>query len=219
MAKYCSKCGKELIEGKTCSCKLEKTKIKEGKTIEKKETYSEQGNIIMNFISKPFDTLKEYGKEERTNQSWIILVITAILISFFIVEVQSFTIQNSYLLGFSYPYFRYLIIYSILILASFIFFNVLVQVSTKWLLKTDLSFYKLLDMMAVSLLPISYVTIASLLLMWILGISFTILFIPGIIFWGINYFGQISAIKEVDHNKFIYIFLSSLFIIMLLWMI
>lgn len=205
MAKYCTKCGKKLESGKECSCQVKENK----KVIEEKGS-----NVVIDFLSKPFDT---EIKNNNSYHSFKIIAAIALVIGFILNEINSLSHMDYYFMPVTYPYFRYFIIYSILAFATILFFNVLIQFLSKWILNIELSFYKLLDILAVSLLPIFYTSIISLIISWLFGGCYFLLNMIGFIFASIVYYHHITQLKEVNHNKFVYIFLSSLLLIMLLW--
>ncbi len=204
--KYCSQCGKKLEPGKTCDCR---EKRKEKKIIE-------NNNIIIDFLKKPFDTLDEYSKGSHTNQSWLLISAISMLFGFFFTEM-SYRMQPRFLL-ISYPYFRNFIIYSILIIASILFFNILIQCFTKVIMKKEISFYQLLDIVAISLLPFLYTLLLAIIVSFLLGCFSYLILVIGLIFASVIYLYQIKKQSDLNSNQFIYLFLGSLMIIGILWL-
>lgn len=76
MAKFCTKCGKELKEGKQCNCK---NNLKDKKVEKNDFDFIE---TIKKIIKKPVDTIKEITVSKDTSTSILWMIITAILLTF-----------------------------------------------------------------------------------------------------------------------------------------
>lgn len=87
MAKYCTKCGKELEEGKPCEC--EKTK----------ETTQNISNNLINILkgtfTKPYTTTKETTKESYLITSIIAIIASSVALCLVIVKVLKLTYANT----------------------------------------------------------------------------------------------------------------------------
>lgn len=82
MAKFCTKCGKPLENGKECSC-TENTKTT---TVESNGTLVQECiEIIKNVLKKPIDTLEENIDEEKTNNAFVMVGLDALAIGLFVV--------------------------------------------------------------------------------------------------------------------------------------
>ena len=74
MAKFCTKCGKEIEEGKTCSCEKEVKRETSKTEIDIKESFIDCLNIIKKIFVKPFETVEKFAvefdltKKEATKQ-------------------------------------------------------------------------------------------------------------------------------------------------------
>lgn len=199
MAKYCTKCGTKIENNKRCFCEEQRGEIEQ--------------NIVIDFWKKPFDILNHF---KGGNQSFFLIGILSLLIGFIINE-QVVSSHSPYMILIPYPYCRNLIVYSSLIAGSILLFNVMIQVFTKLCLKKDLTFSSLIDISAVSIIPMLYTAMASLLCYWMFGFHLFMINWIGLLAFSILYFSYMSKKKEIDQNKFIYIFLISFSIVLLFW--
>ena len=76
MAKFCTKCGKELKEGETCSCTAKKEVAKTETT--KKGYFSDILPILKGIIFKPVSTVKDYSTDNNIFIALILMGVCAI---------------------------------------------------------------------------------------------------------------------------------------------
>ncbi len=76
MAKFCTKCGKALEEGKACTCSQ--------KEVTSGFLFTECVEIVKNFIKKPIDTLEENIDETKTNHAFVMIGVNAVAVGLFI---------------------------------------------------------------------------------------------------------------------------------------
>lgn len=83
MAKFCTKCGKKLEEGKTCDC--QKNKKVEEKLVETtstqiniKESLMDCVNVFKNIFIKPVEAIKEFVCDNKFIAGIIMIVVAAI---------------------------------------------------------------------------------------------------------------------------------------------
>ncbi len=100
MAKFCTKCGKPLVDGKPCSCSLEKVEEKEKVVEQEEERVSSKRNvedsdtdtsvdfsgilndyvsIVKGIFKKPKETLKKYCTEAYFNVACLSIILNAIV--------------------------------------------------------------------------------------------------------------------------------------------
>ncbi len=124
MAKYCTKCGKKLEEGEVCNCE----EILQTNNIDFSGGITKLINLIKGLFTSPVKTLKEFKNENNFSLALIITVITSVFTSLFalliVKNTVSLTTDYSYY-GFGYtrvveiPYFKYFVIYLILLLVAY----------------------------------------------------------------------------------------------------
>lgn len=78
MAKFCTKCGKPLKDGKPCSCSVKEEKVIEEKNENNNELIASVSNIYKNTLKKPCETMEKYS-EKNTKLSLILILINAIV--------------------------------------------------------------------------------------------------------------------------------------------
>lgn len=83
MAKFCTKCGKQLAEGEVCSCvqtvqTATTTTASANTDVNVKESFMDCVNVFKNIFTKPFDAIKEFVCENKFIAG-IIMVVAAAL--------------------------------------------------------------------------------------------------------------------------------------------
>ncbi len=80
MAKFCTKCGKELVDGKPCNCSKNKvTEVTNEGTI-----VNQILNLIKGMFTAPVDTMKSFIQESNFNNALISIGISAVSAAIFI---------------------------------------------------------------------------------------------------------------------------------------
>lgn len=103
MAKFCTKCGKELKNGKACTCEKEvkketkkETEKKEVATtttnIDIKESLMDCVNALKNIFIKPFEAVKEFVTDNKLISGIIMILVAAISTGLYKIA----TIKNMY---------------------------------------------------------------------------------------------------------------------------
>lgn len=77
MAKFCIKCGKELVDGKcaTCSTKKEVVTVE---NVDIKESFMDCLDVVKNIFTKPFEAIKKFVCEEKYVAGIIMTVMAAL---------------------------------------------------------------------------------------------------------------------------------------------
>lgn len=82
MAKFCTKCGKKLENGKTCDCQQNKKNIEVVETtasqIDIKESLLDCVNVFKKIFTKPIEAIKEFVCDNKFVAGIIMIVVTAI---------------------------------------------------------------------------------------------------------------------------------------------
>ena len=79
MAKFCTKCGKELVEGKSCNCTYNKVEVTNETSI-----VNQILNIVKGMLIAPIDTMKSFIQENNFNNALISLGVSAVAVAIFI---------------------------------------------------------------------------------------------------------------------------------------
>ncbi len=226
MAKFCTKCGKKLEEGKPCDCEKEKKIEKEKEIEEQKERTNEKFDIqsyvntyieiLKNIFTKPVDTVKKFATEEN-----FILGLIAILINSLIsgVFVYCFTKEalNSVTsgmgmyglalgLGVEIPFLQVVIYGTVFMVASFLMTSLMIFVFTGSLFKDDMNFKRATALVGTCSVFTTVTTLACIVLALIsIELASYVLLIAGILYFTHLYQGMVE-ITTFDRNKLAYVF-------------
>ena len=77
MAKFCTKCGKELVDGACPSCTSSEKEIVSG-SVDIKASLMECVNVFKKILTKPFDAIKEFVSENKFVAGIIMAIISAL---------------------------------------------------------------------------------------------------------------------------------------------
>lgn len=81
MAKFCTKCGKKLEEGKTCDCSKtvkQETVVQSNTQVDFKESCMDCLDVFKNIFTKPFDAIKKFVSENKFVAGIIMVVLAAL---------------------------------------------------------------------------------------------------------------------------------------------
>ncbi len=79
MAKFCTKCGSELVEGKCTKCKETKTeKVEVVEAVDVKESFMNALNVFKSIFTKPIETVENFVTENNFVSGIILIVATAL---------------------------------------------------------------------------------------------------------------------------------------------
>ena len=78
MAKFCTKCGKELKEGQTCDCKKTSKKVTNNTQIDLKESSIDCLNVFKKIFTKPFEAIKDFVCDNKFIAGIIMIVVAAL---------------------------------------------------------------------------------------------------------------------------------------------
>ena len=208
MAKFCTKCGKELKEGKQCNCKNNlKNKTEDTIKFDFIET-------IKNIIKKPVDTVKEMTVTTNTNTAIIWMLITTIIFSFIAVIL---TRNNPLLI------IKRISCIEVFFLMSFlsILTHLIIASSTYLVLKINnkqIKWEETFIAVTTILLPITAVSMINIIMLFISIPISLLLFEIGILISILIFY---EKVKEWigDSNKSIYITVSILILSMIFFTI
>ena len=90
MAKFCSKCGKPLVDGVPCDCEKQEVKEETEKVQTENKSASDVKQIGINIVDqvyktikkifkKPVDTIKNDAKEGNVKKAWILVIINSVV--------------------------------------------------------------------------------------------------------------------------------------------
>lgn len=78
MAKFCTKCGSELVDGVCPNCKEEKVVVVAEQSIDIKESCIDCVNVFKNIFTRPLDAIKNFVSENKFIAGIIMAVVAAL---------------------------------------------------------------------------------------------------------------------------------------------
>lgn len=227
MAKFCTKCGKKLEEGKKCDCEAQKEKVVE--KVEKQENTSTTSNfdikscfdsyveILKNIFTKPVDTIKKFATEDNFILGLIAILlnslVTGLLIYFIAKEsVGAITAGMGYsslflgLATFEIPFLKVVLYGTTFMVVNFFMTALLLFVLTNPILKDNLSFKKATSLVGVCSIITTVTTLGAILLTFIsMQLAIYFILIAAILYFTHLYQG-IVEMTNIDKNKLAYVF-------------
>lgn len=222
MAKFCTKCGKKLEDGKTCDCeKKENKKIEEVEAEVVNEVTTDYVNeyidALKGIFTKPVDTMKKYAKSSNFILSLIMIGINSIifgLFTFFFVKesygiVASLSGYGSLLRGYSVevPISVFFIAVFLMIIFFFCLGGLLHLIGSA-LTKKESDFKAIMGLIGVNSIFTTITTLVALVFLFLDELSWIailVLAIAGVIYLLNTYQGFVGLTK-IDKNKVCYVF-------------
>lgn len=163
MAKFCTKCGSPLEEGKPCKCESEKKEVKNVSSSNFVELLKEYLEVVKGMLKKPIDTLKAKNDESNFNLALVSIGITSIILGF----VMCFLIK-SMMGGLSglvdIPYVKVFLVGFITMAAMISIMALIAYVIIDKLLKSETSIKKMFILFGLSSIILAEVLIIAALL-------------------------------------------------------
>jgi hypothetical protein len=98
MAKFCTKCGSELVDSKCPKCadtktvKSTKNEVVETTTVDVKQSFMDCLNVFKNIFTKPFEAIKDFVMENKYISGIIMIVVAALSTGLYKIA----TLKNAY---------------------------------------------------------------------------------------------------------------------------
>lgn len=222
MAKFCTKCGKKLEEGKKCDC--EKDKKVEVVTTTSGFDFNACMNsyieIVKGIFSKPVDTIKKYATSDNFVLGVIALVLNCMVSGLFLYCICSEAIDtflsllglfDSSLYGSIEVPFIKLFLYGALFMAvGFAVTALAIYVIAGPILKDKIDIKKAFSLVGVCSVFTTITTFAAIILTYIsIKLMLIVLVIAGIFYLTYLYQG-IGETTDVDKNKLAYVFVPAI---------
>lgn len=218
MAKYCTKCGKKLEEGKACDCSKKEKKVNNIND----DMLNDYIDALKGIVAKPVDTMKKYTKSSKFNLALIMLAINVIVSGLFVYLFAKEFAQDIYKLLFgSYTSLltptvsnteipMSVFFYSILLMALYyLAFAGLLHLICGPIMKKESDFKEVIGLMGVNATFTTVTTLVALIFIFInIQISLIILTLGGVIFL-FNIYRGFTEITKVDKNKMTYAFVCA----------
>ncbi len=217
MAKFCTKCGKPLEKGKTCSCQ-EKTQIKKEVTINYKNVAQDYGKLFLELSKgifiKPVDTIRKNSKKENFVFAIVVLFVSAILsgLLFYCImkEQWRMTEYGKYFFTVSLePLFLQTFLKSLLfIIVGIVTVIISMYLISHFVLKSKVDLKEITAMVGICSIFTVIINMITIITSFVsMKLTFMILLISGLLFW-IHLYQGMSDVTHIDKNKRAYVFVS-----------
>lgn len=219
MAKFCTKCGKPLEEGKACSCEATVKENTVSTGVKDANWYVNSFiDIVKGIFTKPIDTVKNYATEEYFILGVIALIINSLvtgLMTYFALKESTDVLSGMF--GFaSYglktveiPFMKVFLMISIFMVVGFLVSALMIYVMSALLFKANTSIKKCISLVGVcSVLTLITSIVAIVCIYLSMKLFIIVLLLAGVLYLCHMYHG-IQAITDIDENKQGYTFLVS----------
>ncbi len=216
MAKFCTKCGKKLEEGKTCDC--ETKEVKEKTVITDNTMVNDYLEVLKGMFTKPLDTMKDYAKRSKFNLGLVMIVLNAVIFGLFVFLFAKEGANNIYTIIYGtsslfgsvtknveIPVKVFFIATLMMVVYHFLLGGLIHFISTT-LLKKESDIKKTYALVGCAATITTVITLAALILMYINMWLCLIVLILGSLLYLINLFHGFSELTKVDKNKMAYTF-------------
>lgn len=224
MAKFCTKCGKKLVDGQPCDCeKKEKKEVKE--TVEAEVVSNNANEIVNDYLDvvkgifvKPMDTMKKYAKNSKFVLALVMLGINVIVFGLFVYIFAGKSVNliarlsgyGSLLRNYNVDVPISVFFYAVLLMAVFFFcLGGLLHFFCGTIMKKDSDFKSIMALLGVNAVFTTITTLVATICMLInVWLAIFVLAIAGIIFL-LNIYHGFTELSKIDKNKMNYVFTSA----------
>ncbi len=227
MAKFCSKCGKELKTNEKCNCGVKETEKKSAKKKEEvvvDSTISTQifqtcVEVMKGIFTKPIDTIKKYAVSENFTFGMIMILINSIITGLFVFLLgkELMEVLNEYMGMFSYGMsvkelevsFSLVIQIAVYMLVGFLATGGMLYLLAGPVLKTEIGWKKIFALIGICSVLTSITTLVVIVFMYMsMTLAMILLVLAGILYLTHLYHGFME-ISSIDSNRLGYVFVSS----------
>ena len=213
MAKFCTRCGKPLEDGKPCSCVNDVVENSNSTNIDINKGFNDFIGLIAGIFVKPADTIKKYSKKDKWLMGVIILAVNCLIgglllyclclrtgATSLVSSIKSTVFGSSYRVPFIQPFFGGLFgvafYFGIIAMGIFLFASVIYK--SKYSIKET---FALTGSCSIILLMVS---ILAILISFASAYIAMALVLIGVLFFLLYLYQGVSDITNLDKNKLIY---------------
>jgi Yip1 domain. len=220
MAKFCTKCGKSLEEGKTCTC-AKNAPVQNAN----KDLMTTILDVAKGMFTKPVDTMKSFIDDNNFNAALIILGIVSLVASFVtclaVKELSSLitsimTLSNPLGSLGSVPEINYAKVFFQTLLAAAVMFaslsGILYVVADK-MFKGKTSFKKIVTLLAAANIIMIATLLVSLVFMYVSAQLMLIVIVFGSALYSCYTYQGLKLGVKIDENKLAYIYAISIMVL------
>lgn len=227
MAKFCTKCGKKLEEGKACDCEVTTEVVQTASQgFDIKECANAYLDIIKGIFTKPVNTIQKYVTEGNLVLGIIAILLNSIVNGLFVycfctkaVDLLS-VFMGGYgsLLSMSgaveVPFVSTVLYGAIYMLVMFVVTALMVYVIANPILKDNMNFKKAISLVGVCSVFTTITTIVAIVLLYVsVKLSMLVLVVAGM-FYNVHLYQGIGETTKLDKNKLAYVFVAAIAVAM-----
>lgn len=221
MAKFCTKCGNELKNGKCSKCdkksvSVEKKEVSNG--IDYKEYANTYLDVLKGMFTKPVDTIKKYKKEDNFLFAIIALVINCLVTGLFVYFVAKEAVDSIFgflSLGFDdfgkvdVPFFKVFINGFIFMASWFASAILMIYLVGNKIMKDKITLKESTVLVGTISVFTAVTTLASIILLYISAKLMVYVLLIAATFYLTYLYQGLSDSTEIDKNKLAYLFVST----------
>ena len=213
MAKFCTRCGKPLEDGKPCSCVNDAVENSNNTNIDINKGFNDFIGLIAGIFVKPADTIKKYSKKDKWLMGVIILAVNCLIgglllyclclrtgATSLVSSIKSTVFGSSYRVPFIQPFFGGLFgvafYFGIIAMGIFLFASVIYK--SKYSIKET---FALTGSCSIILLMVSILAILISFASAYVAMAFVLI---GVLFYLLYLYQGVSDVTNLDKNKLIY---------------
>ena len=217
MAKFCTNCGKKLVDGKPCDCmKKQSKKVEEVEVVE-----SNAGDMLNDFLeafkgifAKPVETMKKYANSSKIILAMIMIAVNSLVFGLYVYlfAKESIGLFSSSLLGigraasvpasvFFWPFLFMIVFFFALAGLLYLFCGPV--------LKDEVDFKEIVGLVGVNALLTTVTILVALIFIFIKPVISIILLAIGGVMYLLNTYHGFTNLVVIDKNKMMYVFTAS----------
>lgn len=224
MAKFCTKCGKKLVDGQLCDCeKKEKKEVKE--TVEVEVASNNANDIVNDYLDvlkgvfvTPIDAMKKYAKNSKFVLALVMLGINVLVFGLFVYIfagksvnfIASLSGYGSLLRNYNVDVPISVFFFAVLLMAVFFFcLGGLLHFFCGTIMKKDSDFKSMMGLLGVNAVFTTVTTLVALVCLFInVWLAIFVIAIAGVIFL-LNVYHGFTEISKIDKNRMNYVFTTA----------
>ena len=225
MAKFCTKCGKKIEDGKKCNC------INKVSTVNKKTSDIDINEIINSLVDiakgifvKPIDTIRKYSSDSNMVLGFILIAINSIItciMGYLLVKESMGALMSLFMGGYGslysltgssidIPFFEVAGIIFLIIAVYFVVLAFASYIIANKVFKADTTWKKAVASIGVCSALTSITSIVAIICIYISMTTFMVVICLAALLFTSYYYHSIAITSDIDENKQGYTFISAM---------
>lgn len=219
MAKFCTKCGKELKDGKACDCEV----VSSNEGVDVSGYVNSYIDIIKGIFTKPITTIKKYVTADNFTLGIITLIVNCIITGLFTYcllneGMKSFGMISRYvglgLTSIDVPFMRVFLYGFVFMAVWFIAMALMIYLIANVIMKDKIDIKEVFTLVGVTSVFTAVTTFVALICIYISVKLMALIITLASVFY-LTYLVQgISELTSINKNKLAYVFVPALTVTM-----